>query len=106
MPIYLDSYYTLNVTIQDADAAAEDISAWTLEIQFWQGSSKIVTLETDSGIEFTTDGTDGQFDITLTTAQADLFSVGTTRVLIFRTDSNRTLQFEGTEVVEGPQYDS
>jgi hypothetical protein len=106
MPIFLDSYYTLNVTIQDADGEAEDISTWTLVWQFWQGKDKVVELSTGSGIAFTTDGTDGKFDLTLTDAQASLFAVGTTRIFIFRTDGNRTVQFEGTEVVEGPGFDA
>jgi hypothetical protein len=107
MPIYRDSENAYSLTFVDASGQADDVSARNFRMEFYQNGAKLVTLAMDDGIEFSTDGTDGIVNITLTKARTNLLCPGQVRVLLFDdSGSDPVLTHEGSDSVEGEGYDA
>lgn len=107
MPLFYDSDQDWSRIAVDANQEADDISAYSLEVIWYQNGKEILTLTQGSGVEFDTDGTDGAFTISMTAAQSKLFRAGPTRVEVRNVaGSNRRMIWEGQDTVEGPAFDA
>lgn len=103
----VDSDFRHDFTIEDADGVAQDVSAWTFEVRWYdeQTGKKLLTL-TD-GVGFVSDGTDGECKLLLTAAQTLANGPGNKRVVIWRTDSgNRVVIGEGIAPFQSLEFDA
>lgn len=107
MHLYRDSENPFTITIKNQSTGeAYDISSFEPRLEFYQNGTT-VTLELDSGLEWVTDGSDGQFEVVLTKAQTNQFCTGTGRLRAFNdAGADPVLFSEGSFVVEGKNYDA
>lgn len=106
MPLYRDSSNSWSTTYRDGDGAVKDVSAIDFRLEFYQDGT-CVSLTMSDGISFTTDGTDGAVDYTLSLARTNQFCVGMVRLRQFDdAGSDPVLIHEGQASVEGKSFDA
>jgi uncharacterized protein YdgA (DUF945 family) len=91
MPAYQGTYYAKQLTFQDSDGNAVDISGQTFEMDIRDqadDTTALVTLTTENDGLVITDGAAGELEIRITAANTDLLPVGKMVFDILRTDSD------------------
>jgi hypothetical protein len=97
MPNIVDSDFTVTFVIEDEDGNPQDVSGWTFETRWYRERTRELAHTLTDGVEFVSDGSDGQCNLVLTAAQSKTLGGGNARVVIWRTDSgNRLVIAEGS----------
>ena len=106
MPLYRDSDASWTWQYVDGNGDASDVSSRDFRMEFYQNGTT-VSLTMGDGIEFSTDGTDGLVDYTLSLARINQFCPGQVRIRQWDdAGSTSILTHEGSDTIEGQGYDA
>lgn len=103
--IICDSDYQQDWPIVDDNDNPIDVSGWLFEAKCVR-DGKCITLTSGNGVSII-DGPAGRIRISMTAAQTKSFGPGTSRWLLWRTDSgHRVAIAEGSATFEGKLFDA